>query len=156
MNVKDVKEVIQTFSDAQLTHLELKCEGFEIKLDKAQNVNSCNAQKRNLQDDSEYAQSAIVNDETASMNQTNKMQQKEQSHKVITSPIVGTFYRAESPDAKPLVEVGSYVHKGDVVCIIEAMKLMNEVEAEVEGEVVEILVDNEEMVEYNEPLIVLR
>ena len=76
--------------------------------------------------------------------------------KSIKSPIVGTFYRAKSPTATPFVEVGSYVHKGDVVCIVEAMKLMNEVEAEEEGEVIEILVGNEEMVEYNQPLILLK
>ena len=81
---------------------------------------------------------------------------EEKGLKTIKAPIVGTFYRAGSPSGKPFVEVGSFVHKGDVICVIEAMKLMNEVEAEEEGEVVEILVENEEMVEYNQPLIVLR
>lgn len=70
----------------------------------------------------------------------------------IDSPIVGTFYDSPSPDAEAYVKVGSKVKKGDVVCIIEAMKLMNEIEAEVEGEIVEILTSNEGPVEYGQAL----
>jgi len=73
----------------------------------------------------------------------------------IPSPMVGTFYRAPSPDAKPYVEVGSVVEKGDVVCIIEAMKMMNEIQAEARGRVVKILVDNGQPVEYEQPLFLL-
>jgi acetyl-CoA carboxylase biotin carboxyl carrier protein len=71
----------------------------------------------------------------------------------ITSPFVGTFYRAPSPDAASFVEVGESVRKGQVVCIVEAMKLMNEIEAEADGKVVEILAKNGEHVEYGQPLI---
>jgi acetyl-CoA carboxylase biotin carboxyl carrier protein len=71
---------------------------------------------------------------------------------VVKAPIVGTFYRAPSPDADPFVEVGDSVSEGDVLCIIEAMKLMNEIEAEVAGTIAEILVRNEEPVEYGQPL----
>jgi acetyl-CoA carboxylase biotin carboxyl carrier protein len=70
----------------------------------------------------------------------------------ITSPMVGTFYRAPSPDADPFIEVGSPVSTGDTLCIIEAMKLMNELEAEVEGVVKEICVENGEPVEYGQVL----
>ncbi|RMH41166.1 MAG: acetyl-CoA carboxylase biotin carboxyl carrier protein [Deltaproteobacteria bacterium] len=71
---------------------------------------------------------------------------------IVTSPFVGTFYRAPSPDADPYVEVGQRVEKGQVLCIVEAMKLMNEIEAEVSGVVVAILVDNGQPVEYGQPL----
>ena len=74
----------------------------------------------------------------------------------IKSPMVGTFYTASSPTSEPFVSVGKQVKKGDIICIIEAMKLMNEVEAEVDGEIVEILVENEEMVEFDQPLFVIR
>jgi acetyl-CoA carboxylase biotin carboxyl carrier protein len=74
----------------------------------------------------------------------------------ITSPMVGTFYRAPGPDADPFVKVGDFVEKGSVVCIIEAMKLMNEIESESSGEVVSIRVDNGHPVEYGDVLIVLR
>ncbi|HEY8923814.1 MAG TPA: acetyl-CoA carboxylase biotin carboxyl carrier protein [Polyangia bacterium] len=72
---------------------------------------------------------------------------------VVTSPFVGTFYRAPSPEASPFASVGDNVKKGQVVCIVEAMKLMNEIEAEVEGRVSEILVKNGEHVEYGQALI---
>ena len=74
----------------------------------------------------------------------------------ITAPLVGTFYRASSPQARPFVELGSVVHPGDPLCIIEAMKLMNEIEAECSGTVVEVLVDNDRAVEYGEPLFRIR
>jgi acetyl-CoA carboxylase biotin carboxyl carrier protein len=71
---------------------------------------------------------------------------------LITSPFVGTFYRAPSPDQPPFVEVGSPVRKGQVLCIIEAMKLMNEIESEVAGKVAEVLVQNGQPVEFGQPL----
>lgn len=71
----------------------------------------------------------------------------------ILSPMVGTFYRAPAPDEPPFIEVGERVKVGQTVCIIEAMKLMNEIEAEVAGEILEILVQNGEPVEYNQPLM---
>ena len=71
---------------------------------------------------------------------------------IITSPMVGTFYAKPSPDSSPYVEVGKHVHRGDVVCIIEAMKLMNEIESEFDGEIVEIFVKDGEAVEYGKPL----
>jgi acetyl-CoA carboxylase biotin carboxyl carrier protein len=74
----------------------------------------------------------------------------------IKSPIVGTFYEAPSPDSEPFVSVGDFVDKGDVVCIIEAMKLMNEIESEVAGEVVSILVASGQPVEYGERLFAIR
>ena len=72
--------------------------------------------------------------------------------KIMTSPMVGTFFRASSPDVSPFVEVGSIIKKGQPMCIIEAMKLMNEVESEYGGKVVSILVENGQPVEYGEPL----
>jgi acetyl-CoA carboxylase biotin carboxyl carrier protein len=75
---------------------------------------------------------------------------------ILTSPIVGTFYRASSPDADPFSEVGARVKKGQVVCIIEAMKLMNEIESDVDGVVVEIYPQNAQAVEFGEPLFAIR
>jgi acetyl-CoA carboxylase biotin carboxyl carrier protein len=74
----------------------------------------------------------------------------------VTSPMVGTFYRAASPEAPPFVEIGSPVRKGQVLCIVEAMKLMNEIESEAEGELVEILAANAQPVEYGEVLFRIR
>jgi acetyl-CoA carboxylase biotin carboxyl carrier protein len=74
----------------------------------------------------------------------------------IKSPIVGTFYKAPSPTADPFVSVGDFVDKGSVVCIIEAMKLLNEIESEVAGEIVAVLVENGQPVEYGENLFAIR
>lgn len=74
---------------------------------------------------------------------------------MVNSPMVGTFYRASSPDAKPFVEVGDTVKEGQTLCIIEAMKLLNEIEADASGVVKAILVDNGQPVEYGEPLVII-
>jgi len=73
----------------------------------------------------------------------------------VMSPMVGTYYGASSPDAKPFVDVGQQVNKGDTLCIIEAMKIMNQIEAEVSGTIRAILVDDGQPVEFGEPLIVI-
>ncbi len=73
----------------------------------------------------------------------------------VESPIVGTFYRAPAPDASPYVEEGNSVKKGQVLCIVEAMKLMNEIESDFEGRIVSILVENAQPVEYGEPLFLI-
>ncbi len=74
---------------------------------------------------------------------------------MVRSPMVGTFYRASSPEAPPLVEEGSRVRKGQALCIIEAMKMMNEVEAEAAGVVVKIICENAQPVEYGQPLMII-
>jgi acetyl-CoA carboxylase biotin carboxyl carrier protein len=77
------------------------------------------------------------------------------NHKVL-SPIVGTFYRAPSPDADAFVQVGQHVNVGDTLCIVEAMKLMNEIESDAAGTIVKILVENGQPVEYNQPVFVIK
>ena len=84
-----------------------------------------------------------------------KEEQRAQNEVVVKAPIVGTFYRAPSPDDDAFVNVGDSVSEGDVVCIIEAMKLMNEIECEVHGTVKKILVENAQPVEYDQPLFII-
>jgi acetyl-CoA carboxylase biotin carboxyl carrier protein len=78
-----------------------------------------------------------------------------ENQRAVTSPMVGTFYRAPSPDAQPFVEEGDTVRKGQALCIVEAMKMMNEIEAEVAGRIVSILCENAQAVEYGQPLMVV-
>ncbi len=80
----------------------------------------------------------------------------EENYNLVKSPMVGTFYLKPSPDSKPYVEVGKKVKKGDVLCIIEAMKLMNEIESEFDGEISEILVEDGSPVEYGKPLFKIK
>jgi acetyl-CoA carboxylase biotin carboxyl carrier protein len=81
---------------------------------------------------------------------------EDDGHSFVTSPIVGTFYRAPNPDAEPYVKVGDLVHKGQVLCIVEAMKLMNEIESDVSGTVVKIYPENAQPVEFGERLFAIR
>ena len=159
MDVELIKTLMQNFRELELTDFSLKCDEFELKLGKEINVItqptvdfSKPVMPLNVAD-SLMANGGQISEGKV---QTVENTDSKATLKSIKSPIVGTFYRAKSPTATPFVEVGSYVHKWDVVCIVEAMKLMNEVEAEEEGEVIEILVGNEEMVEYNQPLILLK
>ena len=81
---------------------------------------------------------------------------QEEKYKIIKSPMVGTFYLKPDPNSNPYVEIGKKVKKGDILCIIEAMKLMNEIECEFDGEIAEILVKDGEMVEYGKPLFKIK
>lgn len=92
---------------------------------------------------------------------TNKQEEKilekiEENFNIVKSPMVGTFYLKPSPDSEPYVQVGQKVKKGDTLCIIEAMKLMNEIESEFDGEIAEILLKDGEMVEYGKPLFKIK
>ncbi len=78
------------------------------------------------------------------------------SYHTVYSPIVGSFYRAPAPDADPFVVIGQHVSAGDTLCIVEAMKLMNEIESDVSGTIVKILVENSQPVEYNQPMFIIK
>ena len=80
----------------------------------------------------------------------------EENYRIITSPVVGTFYSKPSSSANPYVKVGQMVKKGDVLCVIEAIKLMNEIESKCSGEIIEILVKDEDMVDYGKPLFKIK
>lgn len=137
MDIQFLKELMKEFKECELTKLELKQEDFQIKLEKKREVHP-----------------VALPAEPKTVANTNLVNQP-QGHELV-SPMVGTAYLAPSPDAPPFVIVGQKVKKGDVVCIIEAMKLMNEVEADMDGEVVEVIVENEQMVQFGEPLFIIR
>ncbi|MDF2615224.1 MAG: acetyl-CoA carboxylase, biotin carboxyl carrier protein [Clostridia bacterium] len=151
MDIKMIKELVSEFKEAELTKLSLKCEQFELVLEKEKEIVSIA---------SPGASAPAFNYPTIAINnESDNIVVKKESvteKKHITSPMVGTFYASSTPGGTPFVSVGSKVKKGDVICIIEAMKLMNEVEAEVDGEIAEVLVHNEEMVEYAQPLFVIK
>ncbi len=111
----------------------------------------------NLEDSKEYTKKIQIQN----FNKEDKREDKiitdvEENFNVVKSPIVGTFYKSSGPKQDPFVKIGHKVKKGEVLCIVEAMKLMNEIESEFEGEVVEILAKDGEMVEYGEPLIKIK
>ena len=98
----------------------------------------------------------VNNQKDIDQKENNENTAEEIDGEVITSPMVGTFYRAASPDSKPFVEKGQKVKKGDTLCILEAMKMMNQVNAETGGTIIDIMVDDAEPVEFGQPLFVIK
>ena len=160
-----VETLTSTLNQAGFEHIELNHEGTALVLNKKSITTQAASQGAPVA----YSQPAVVSSpqpiesSTAPVAVTTTEATQPVNEVVdtanlltIDSPIVGTFYDAPSPDAEPYVQVGDEVKKGDVVCIIEAMKLMNEIEAEQDGIVEAILVANEGPVEYGQPLIRLK
>lgn len=154
MDVEMIKEIIAAFKEAELTKLSLKYDEFELKLGKE--INMIQTVNQMVKAPVQMTAAVISNEENQVVSADKEDMLPKESKKLIKSPMVGTFYSASSPGEVPFVTVGTKVKKGDVVCVVEAMKLMNEVEAEEDGEIAEILVDNEEMVEYGQALFVLK
>ncbi|MDR1012952.1 MAG: acetyl-CoA carboxylase biotin carboxyl carrier protein [Lactobacillales bacterium] len=143
MNFKDIQDLVQQFNDSSLTEFELKKADFELYLNK-------NNQSRKNQA-TENARIQTHNSE--SMNIVKDVFTSHAQDKVITSPIVGVVYLQSAPDVLPYVAVGDTVTASQTVCIIEAMKMMNEIPAGKDGVITEILVKNEQVVGIDEPLL---
>lgn len=138
MDLKSLKEVIVLLENSTLEQIEIKNKDFEIKLKKP---------------------SVIVQNvphvETIEVGQTKKAAVVEDNKNYFKAPIVGTCYLKPNPEAKEYISVGQQIKKGDILCIIEAMKVMNEIKAEQDGIVKEILVGNGEMVQYDQNLFLI-
>lgn len=150
MDAKELRELIELINRSSFHTFELEREGFRLRLVKSAASNSPSP-----------SVAAPANPGPAAADKPTEIAAGpaavlETGFVEVTSPIVGTFYRQPSPGAPPFVEVGDRVKKGQVLCLVEAMKLMNEIESEVDAEVVEILVANGQPVEYGEVLFRLR
>lgn len=149
-----IKKLVKLVDSSGVTDLEIDENGTKIKIaKKIRTANVISAQSVMQQPVSMPTQS-----QTAKAAEEKAATKEEKSEKLfeIKSPIVGTFYRAPAPDADPYINVGDRISAGGVLCIVEAMKLMNEIESEVSGTVVKILVDNGKPVEYNQPLVLVK
>jgi len=162
--LSEIKELIKLVDQSSLQELEIQNESYKLFLRKPNKTESVlvasapvqtayvpapvqqNAAALPQEGTAEPAAPAAVSDksdDTAGL------------HKIV-SPMVGTFYQAPSPDAPAFVKAGDRITEKSVVCIVEAMKLMNEIEAEVKGEIVQVLVENGQLVEYGQPLFLVR
>ena len=144
MNLEQVDSLIEKMERASLTEISYKDKDVDIKL------------KRELTPAAAPAVQPVQTQSAPATQAPAKKAQPEDEGLVVRAPMVGTFYKAPSPEAEAYVKVGDTVSSTSVVCILEAMKLFNEIQAEVSGEVTEILVDDGDMVEYNQPLFKLR
>jgi len=150
MNLKEIKEMIQLMNENGLTELELEKDGLKIRLKKS----AGGAFEQTVIQETRPVSGTPSARESAHAKESPKALGAD-SKTTIKSPMVGTFYTSPAPDAPPFVQVGSPVAVGQVICVIEAMKLMNEIKAEVRGKVAEILVNNGDPVEFGQPLFYL-
>ena len=156
MNIKEIRALAQIMENTGLTSVEIVEGEATIKLERKAEAAPQPVYAPGEQTMSAPAQAAREPElelEEAKAEPQNEVDFNNLNE--IKSPMVGVFYAAPSPDAEPYVKVGSRVKKGDVLCIIEAMKLMNEITAEADGEIVDICVKNGEVVEYGQPLFKL-
>ena len=139
MKISKLKDLIKLVEESKITELEVSRFGTKIRISK----------KLQASGDTDSEKSSV---ELEIPEKTDETKMAERGLKLMKAPMVGTFYRAPAPDAKPYVEIGDFVKQGQVVCVIEAMKVMNEIQSDVEGTVVRTPVDNESPVEYGQEL----
>ena len=146
MNLKEIKEIINLMNENDLTEIEIEREGIKVKIKKSgdEGPRIMSHAAPTYQIESQSAQRQSNGDATEKAAPSNRNE--------IKSPMVGTFYRAPSPDSPAFIEVGDVVEVGQVVCIVEAMKLMNEIKSEIKGRIAEIPVDNAQPVEFGQAL----
>ena len=152
MELANILELIHAVSDSDLTEFNLQDDTINISMSKEKTIVQQMAVNTDPADAQQYQP---VVQQAVHVESVNAVNDEVQTGSVVKSPLVGTFYNAPSPGAKVFVQEGDTVKKGQVLGIIEAMKLMNEIEAEEDGVIEKILVSNETMVEYGQPLFVL-
>lgn len=161
MNLKEIKELIKLISENGFTEFEIEREGFRLRVSRGASPTSAvpivvsqpfaPASPAALPPQSSQPEAAVV-----SQSEQAKQEAADASLHIIKSPLVGTFYRSPSPNSDPFVRIGDRVEPDTIVCIIEAMKLMNNIQAEVTGEVAKIFVEDGQPVEYGQPLFGVR
>ncbi|MBE9012571.1 acetyl-CoA carboxylase biotin carboxyl carrier protein [Pseudanabaenaceae cyanobacterium LEGE 13415] len=148
LDLTELRELLTTLNQTDISELTLKADDFELTVRRGARVEMAPVAAAPVPQPTIAPPPEPVKPEAPSAAPSNDRKLAD-----VVSPIVGTFYRSPSPDEPPFVDVGNRIQKGQVVCIIEAMKVMNEIEAEVSGEIVEILVQNGQPVEYGQPLM---
>lgn len=147
MDIKDIRDLIITIDQTSIERVEIEKGDIKIMISKTISDKSNAIKSSNKSDELDYI-----------THQNEELVEKKSNddHIIIKSPIVGTFYRTSSPDSSPFVNIGDIVELGQTICIIEAMKIMNEIKSDVAGEVIEFLVNNDDIVEFGQPLMRLR
>jgi acetyl-CoA carboxylase biotin carboxyl carrier protein len=152
LSLKEIRELIDLVAERGLSGLEIERAGFRLRIDGPRPAAVESAGSHAPSSPAPSPASRVA----ASAAEPPAPVPEEDNVHVITSPIVGTFYRSPSPESDPFAEVGERIGKGKILCIIESMKLMNEIESDVEGEVVAVYPRNGQPVEYGEKLFAIR
>lgn len=153
MEIEYIITLIKTLDESSVTELEIEDKGTKIKLSKTAGIAAIQA--ASAQVPAFAAPESVADPKPEKIEPAHEEQPGSGLHEV-KSPIVGTFYRAPSPDSPPFVEEGTKIRPGDTLCIVEAMKLMNEIECDVAGTVEKILIKNAQPVEYGQPIFLIK
>lgn len=163
MDAKDIKDLILTIDKTTIETVEIEKGDIKLRITKKTMFEGNNVEQRSTKsaiNDNIDSKAVNADNEAAKTKVDNSLNSDDllnsEDFYIVKSPIVGTFYEGASPDTPPFVKVGDRVEKGRTLCIIEAMKIMNEIESEESGEVIEVLVDDEDIVEYGQPLMKIR
>jgi acetyl-CoA carboxylase biotin carboxyl carrier protein len=160
MEFDEINRILDMVREHELSEFELEREGFKIKIKKGSLVNAASPFAMPLvQQAPPVAPPASMATPPAQLEAVPsppRPQSDEVDFAIVKSPIVGTFFRSAEPNAPPFVDVGAVVKKGEVLCIIEAMKLMNEIDSEYDGEIVKVYVENGQPVQYGERLFAIK
>jgi len=151
MDINLIKKLIKIVEQSEVTEFSVQ-EG-ELKIKISKNAPQTSVQYQTIP--AEVVRPAVFQTAAAEIKIPTATEPVKSNHHEIRSPIVGTFYRSPSPDADEYVKVGDSVSQGSVLCIVEAMKLMNEIESDCSGKIIKILVENGTPVEYNQPLFLV-
>lgn len=158
MDLKLIKNILDLIAESDVNEVELEEGEFKIKVKKSASVEQI-TYTQPLAAPQAQAQPAAPAGPTQPQQQASAQEEskgEQPDGETVTSPIVGTFYDSPDPDSDPFVKVGDKVSKGDTLCIVEAMKIMNEIEAEFGGTIQKILVDNGQPVEFEQPLFIIK
>lgn len=157
MDLNYLKKLIKILDSSNLNELEVEEEGLKLRLSKGEGipVQQYTTAVPATAVQNQGGQAAPKEEPKTEKQESGGEETSSSNLFEVKSPMVGTFYRAPSPDADPFINVGDSISTGKVLCIVEAMKLMNEIEAEVSGKIVKILVEDAQAVEYNQPLFLV-
>ncbi|MDD5218525.1 MAG: acetyl-CoA carboxylase biotin carboxyl carrier protein [Candidatus Omnitrophica bacterium] len=151
MNIKEIKELLVLMKEHELTEIEIEKDGLKIKLRK--NLGGRTYVEHSLESPTVILPAMKAAGGSAeAAEKAGAVPQESDDVALVRSPMVGTFYAAPAPDQPPYVNIGQAVKPGDVLCIVEAMKLMNEIKCEIAGTIMEVLVANGQPVEFDQPL----
>ncbi|WP_280768389.1 acetyl-CoA carboxylase biotin carboxyl carrier protein [Salipaludibacillus daqingensis] len=169
LKIQEIRELIKLIDESSIDEFKFEQNGSKVTMKKQsdqpvssnnRSLNSTESTKTNFVQEVQPQQEVIKEESVPSNEKEIKVvdENKASNEKLhtITSPMVGTFYESPSPDSAPYVKSGDKVNQESVVCIVEAMKLMNEIEAEINGEIVEVLVENGQLVEYGQELFLVK
>lgn len=149
MDLKAIKQVVELMKRSEISEFEIEEEGFKLRLSRKNN-------ETQIVQAAPIATAPAVTAGPPATAANDSPPAEDPNISIIKSPMVGTFYRASSPESPPFVKVGDKLSAESVVCIIEAMKVMNEIHAEIAGTVTEVLIENNESVEYGQPLFKIK